>query len=247
MLFSVITVSYNSASTIKKTVDSVLSQQMSDFEFIIVDGCSTDNTTEVVRSYTDKRIKFLSEPDNGLYDAMNKGLTFASGKYIAILNSDDVYVDSSVLMDVAKRFEESQAEVVAGDLYYFKNDVKKKTRRYNCGEYKSKKQWKAGWHPPHPSTFFAKSVYERYGNFDVTFPIAADYDFMFRTLYINNCSFAKIPRALVAMREGGESTRNLNSYFRANCEVLKVWKKYHLTLPMFFIIRKIFCKLLFHV
>lgn len=245
-IFSVITVCYNSAKTIAETMNSVLSQSVENIEYIIIDGASVDDTIMIVESYQDARIKLISEPDKGLYDAMNKGIALSSGKYIAILNSDDIFVDSNVLRDVLSGFELGGTEAVVGNLYYFKSEATQKARLYDCGELLSLNQWKNGWHPPHPTTFFTKSIYKKYGKFDLAFPISADYDFMFRVLYVNKVDLLKIPRFLVAMREGGESTRSIGAYIRANREVCSVWNKYSLRLPLLFPIRKVLTKIYFH-
>ena len=158
---SIITVSYNSGSTIKQTIKSVIDQDYENIEYIIIDGNSSDNTLNVIRQYSEFIHFFISEEDNGIYDAMNKGIAHASGDIIGILNSDDFYPNSFIISNVVKSFLKNECDAVYGDLVYVKsNDITKIKRYWKAGEYTTKKI-KNGWMLPHPTFFVKKSIYLR--------------------------------------------------------------------------------------
>lgn len=223
MKISVITVTYNSAATIVDTVESVLSQTHSDVEYLIVDGASTDQTLEKLEPYRERLAGLLSEPDRGMYDAMNKGIGQAKGELVAILNSDDVYADAEVLSRVAECFEASGADCVYGDLYYVSSDLSTVVRDWRSGSYQPD-QFKRGWHPPHPSFFVKRSVYEALGGFNIELKIAADYEFMLRVLQAQGYTVAYLPEICVKMRTGGASNRSLGNIWKANCECYRAWR-----------------------
>jgi len=223
MRISVITVTFNSAPTITDTVESVLSQTYSDVEYLIVDGASTDQTLEKLEPYRDRLAGLLSEPDQGMYDAMNKGIAQAKGDVVAILNSDDVYADAEVLSRVAECFEVSGADCVYGDLHYVSPDLSTVVRDWRSGTYQSG-QFKRGWHPPHPSFFVKRSVYEALGGFKPDLKIAADYEFMLRVLQKQGCAVAYLPEVLVKMRTGGASNQSVRNIWKANCECYRAWR-----------------------
>ncbi|RTR35956.1 glycosyltransferase [Shewanella canadensis] len=241
--FSVITVCYNAASTISETIESVLQQTDICFEYIIMDGCSTDDTVELLNNVTDPRVKFISEKDNGLYDAMNKAISLASGKYIAIINADDIYVDEFVLSSVKQEFERSLADIVSGHLYYFDTDFSKKARRYRCSPLSNRAKWGLGWQPPHPSTYVKKEVYDSIGLYCPSYKISADYEFLLRALFVNKYKHSVIDQDLVAMRLGGESTAGVKSIYLGNKEVLDAWKRNGKKAPFYLVFIKLFNKL----
>ena len=176
MKISIITVVRNNASTIKDAIESVLSQKYHDIEYIIVDGCSTDGTLEIIQGYSTQITKIISESDKGIYDAMNKGISLASGDVIGILNSDDVYFDENVIGDVINTFEEKQIDSLYGDLMYVeKNDLNKIVRYWKSSVFKVG-SFSKGWHPPHPTFFTKKNIYEKYGLFDTNMRVSADFD-----------------------------------------------------------------------
>ncbi len=223
MLISIITVSYNSASTIKDTIQCIKNQEYGNVEHIIVDGKSTDNTTGIIKDF--KHIeKFISEPDNGLYHAMNKGLQMATGDIIGILNSDDVYADNTVLNKVAAMFNDTDVQCVYGDLQYVQsNNFNKIVRTWRAGKF-VRENFLFGWMPPHPTFFVRKEVYDKVGNFNTELKSAADYEMMLRILYKYGYSAGYIPSVLVKMRSGGISNASLRNRFRANREDAKAWK-----------------------
>lgn len=223
MKISVITISFNSASTIRDTIESVLSQDYPDVEYIVVDGKSKDETVEILKSYGDK-IKWISEPDKGIYDAMSKGVKLATGDVVGIINSDDYYPDNQTLSRVAKAFENSAIEAVYGDLQYVDfSDSSKVVRNWKSGEY-NKENFLKGWMPPHPTFFLKKSVYDKYGYYDATFKSAGDYELMLRMLYRHNIKAGYIPHVQMKMRVGGVSNVSLKNRIRANKEDRRAWK-----------------------
>ncbi len=221
MKVSIITPTFNSAETLENTIKSVLSQSYPDIEYIIVDGKSTDNTLDIVKKY-DKINKVISEPDKGIYDAMNKGIRLATGDVVGILNSDDIYASENVIDRVVKAIKET--DCCWGNLLYVdKKDENKTIRRWISSEYKED-LFEKGWHPPHSTFFVKKNVYDRYGVFNLNFKIAADYELMLRLLEKNKISFSFIPEILVKMKIGGTSNRSVLNIIKANIECYNAWK-----------------------
>ena len=222
MKISIITVCYNSSATIRDTFESVLSQTYSDIEYIVVDGASTDSTLEIAAEYSGCITRLVSEPDNGLYDAMNKGIEAATGDVIGILNSDDLYENNTVISDVAASFAASPtSDLVFGDVVFVKPDqLDVVTRHYRAGHFKA---WKLrfGWMPPHPATFIKKSAYEKVGLYSLDYKISADYEMFVRMLLVNDLTLTRLDKVLVRMRSGGVSTSGFSSTIRLNKEIVK--------------------------
>lgn len=221
MTISIITAAYNNATTIKDTITSVCNQTLKPFEHIIIDGVSTDNTLEILKNYP--HLKIISEPDKGIYDALNKGIRLAKGDIIGILHADDFYTDSFVLKNVLQAFEKNECDAVYGNLQYVKNtNVHKLVRNWNAGNYERKKI-KQGWMPPHPTLFVKKNIYEKFGYFDLNYSIASDYELMVRFLWKHNISLAYIQRVLVSMRTGGKSNKfnNLLKKMHEDYQIIK--------------------------
>lgn len=223
MKVSIITVVYNNAQTIKDAIDSVLSQTYKNIEYIIIDGASTDGTVEIVKSYGDKIAAFVSEPDRGLYDAMNKGIALATGEIVGILNSDDFYIDNRVIERVVREFEEKEVDSVYADLVYVKHENLDKAVRYYDSRHFSPEKFAYGWMPAHPTFFVKRWVYEKYGVFRTDLKIGADFDILARFLYTHKISYSYIKEVLVKMRVGGVST-SFSSIWINNIEQLKVCK-----------------------
>lgn len=221
---SLITVSFNSAKTIKDTIESVLSQDYALIEYVIIDGASTDGTIEIVKSFGDKISKFVTEKDNGLYDAMNKGISLATGDIIGILNSDDVYANAQIVSEVVSIFLAKQVEVVYGDLFYFKTGFPDVPVRFYKGGQFSIKRVKYGLMPPHPTFFIKREVYEKYGVFDTRYTLSADFDLILRLLGVHKVSFWYLPKVLVKMRVGGKSTSSIKRTMLMNREDLESCK-----------------------
>jgi len=241
---SIITICYNSEKTIADTIQSVLSQTYNDVEYIIVDGASTDSTLEIVKSFGKQITQLISEPDKGIYDAMNKGVSMASGELIGILNSDDFYTNSDVLEQVVKQLMKSNTDALYGNLLYVdQSNTNKVKRRWVSGRYKREK-FKWGWMPPHPAFFVKKSVYDNYGNYTLELKSSADYEFMLRVLYKHRISCSYLPQIITKMRVGGQSNASLSNRLKANTEDRNAWRLNGLK-PFFFTlhlkpIRKIF-------
>lgn len=223
MTISIITATYNSAATVKDTLDSIASQTYPSIEHIIVDGLSKDNTLEIVSRYPHVK-KTVSEKDKGIYDAMNKGIVLSNGEIVGILNSDDFYANTEVLEKVMRCFEDPTVEAVYGDLQYVaQNNLSKVVRHWKAGTY-TKRSFYYGWMPPHPSFFVRRSVYDRLGLFHLDLKTAADYEIIIRFLLKNKIKAAYIPEILVKMRTGGASNASLRQRIRANQEDYWAWR-----------------------
>jgi glycosyltransferase involved in cell wall biosynthesis len=224
MKISIITVCYNSAETIEDTINSVLNQSYQDIEYIIVDGASTDKTMELVNRYSSRISKVISEKDSGIYDAMNKGISLATGDVVGILNSDDVYASHEVIHKVADAFKREKAEGVYGDLVYInQGDTDKVIRYWKSGGYKEG-SFKLGWMPPHPTFFVSKEKYQAWGMYNLSLKSAADYELMLRFIHKQGLKLVYIPEILVKMRVGGMSNENIFHRLRANREDKKAWE-----------------------
>ena len=237
MKVSIITVVWNNKETIKDAIDSVLNQTYKDIEYIIVDGASTDGTIDIVNSYKDKISKFISEKDNGLYDAMNKGIQLSNGDIIGMLNSDDFYIDEFVIENVIKEFEAKDVDSVYADLVYVNPGNLDKVVRFYDSSYFSPENFAYGWMPAHPTFFVKKEIYERYGVFRTDLKIGADFDILVRFLYIYNISFSYMREVLVKMRTGGVST-SFNSIWINNIEQLRVCRDHNIDTNIFKILLK---------
>lgn len=223
MKISVITATYNSAETVRDTLTSIRLQDYSDIEHIIVDGRSSDGTLEIVAGFPHVA-KIVSEKDNGIYDAMNKGIELATGDVIGILNSDDIYIDHSVLSAVAKAFGDPAVMTVYADLQYVQADNLDRVKRtWITGPFR-KRSFYYGWMPPHPTFFVRKEVYERTGLFNTDLRTAADYELMLRILVKYGVPAFYIPRVMVKMRAGGVSNASFGNRLRANREDRLAWK-----------------------
>jgi len=228
---SVITVVYNGVHTIRFAIESVLSQDYPSLEYIVIDGGSTDGTLDILQEYKDRIHYLISEPDKGIYDAMNKGLKVCTGEWVALLNADDTYAHNQVLSKVQQCFYTTLAEAVYGDLNYV-NAKGRVLRRWKSGSYnKNKFLW--GWMPPHPSFFLKKKAYDHYGLFSLSLKYAADYELMLRMLFKHGLQAHYIPEVLVKMRAGGVSNASWSNRLIANMEDRKAWKMNGIH-PLFF-------------
>ena len=236
---SIITVCFNSAITIEDTIKSVENQKGADVEHIIIDGLSKDGTIDIIKR--NKSVsKFVSEPDNGIYDAMNKGIVLATGDVIGTLNADDFYANENVLEEVAKVFLDPNVEACYGDLVYVnQKDTEEIVRYWKSRDYVSG-LFKSGWMPAHPTFFVRKSVYDRLGGFDLSYKIAADFELLFRFIEQNKIETKYLPKVLVKMRLGGTTNKNLSNILRQNKEILSILKKQY---PDFSVLKFAFAKL----
>lgn len=220
---SIITATYNSANTVRDTLESVAKQSYGNIEHVIVDGVSKDKTLDIVQKYSHVS-KVVSEKDKGIYDAMNKGVALATGDVVGILNSDDFYAHEDVLEDVMDLFQDPNVDCVYGDLQYVDaHNTQKIIRTWISGKY-NRKKFLYGWMPPHPTFFVRKEIYQELGNFNLTLRSAADYEFMLRVLFKNSKRAAYLPDIIVKMRAGGMSNASLKHRLKANGEDRKAWK-----------------------
>ena len=223
MKISVITVCKNSGKTIRQTIESVQSQTFKNIEHIFCDGGSSDDTTDIIKSVGGEKATLLEGTDNGIYDAINKGIKNATGDVIAILNSDDFYCDENVLEKVAKTFSNG-TESVYGDLIYVNQQNTNKIVRYwKTGQY-TPNNFLWGWTVPHPALFIRKSVYDKYGLYNESYKIAGDYDLILRLLYKHKISAKYIPEVLVKMRTGGASNGSLAKNVKVHKEDVLAWE-----------------------
>jgi glycosyltransferase involved in cell wall biosynthesis len=243
MKISIITVSYNSAKTIETTFESVLHQTYSNIEYIVVDGGSTDNTLKIAENYSEIITVLVSEQDNGLYDAMNKGIKLATGDIIGLINSDDLFCDPDALSKVVNVFKTNKnLDSVYADLFYVsQNDIDKVARRWVSG---TQKKFKYGWHPAHPTFYIKKTVYDRFGLFDLSFRLAADFEIMLRFLDKHKISTVYLKDPLVKMRLGGKTNKSLKNIYYQNLECLRAFDNNNLKVskllyPFFRIIPKV--------
>ena len=229
MKVTIITVVYNNRDKIQDAIHSVLSQDYDDIEYVIVDGASTDGTVEVIqeaiKKYSERIIKFVSEKDDGIYDAMNKGIRLANGDIIGMLNSDDLYINDNVISTVVKEFLEKKVYTIFADLVYARADDLDKIVRYYSSINFTPKKMAYGWMPAHPTFFVKREVYKQFGLFKTDYMIAADYELIARFLVKNKVSYSYIPKVLVKMRVGGASTESLKSNWILNKEILRACKE----------------------
>ena len=235
---SIITAVLNGRNTIGDTIRSVLNQGYKNVEHIIIDGGSTDETLEVIKRYINKAIRIISEPDQGVYDALNKGIKLSSGDVIGILNGDDFYAHDKVLNMVADVFKDQNVDSCYGDLQYVsKKDINKVVRYWKSSDYQYGK-FIYGWMPPHPTFFVGRKIYEQFGYFNTSFRIAADYELMLRFLERYRISTYYIPDILIKMRVGGMSNRSLRNMALKSYEDYKAWKVNHLKINFYTILFK---------
>jgi len=225
MKVSIITITYNSAETVEDTIQSVLSQDYSNVEYIIIDGASRDDTMAIVNRYRDKIATIISESDKGIYDAMNKGVSVATGDIVGILNSDDFYADSNVITDVVASMKQTNSDACYADLVYVdKEDTSRVVRSWKSGEY-TPGFFLRGWMPPHPTFFLKRSMYQKYG-------------------HKHGISLSYLPRVITNMRTGGQSNVTIKNRWKANREDRLAWKMNGLQPGLFTLVRKPLSKLL---
>jgi glycosyltransferase involved in cell wall biosynthesis len=218
---SIITVVRNGETTIGHCMASVCNQTAQPFEYLIIDGKSTDRTLEIVRDHSWSAVTVVSEPDDGIYDAMNKGIRLATGDIVGILNSDDFYAESQVLEKVLALFQRSGVDAVFADLVYVRPEHPGRVVRFYSGAGFTPDKFAWGWMPPHPTLFLKRELYERYGLFRTNYKIAADYELSARLLERHKVPYAYLPEVLVHMRTGGVSTNGLRSNWILNREILR--------------------------
>ena len=242
MKISIITVCYNSIKHIENCLASIKSQNYKDIESILIDGGSTDGTLSLLKSRNHKFSTLISEPDKGIYDAMNKGIRHASGDVIGFLNSDDYYVNNEIISKVATVFNcNSAIDACYADLIYVDQlNTSKIIRHVKSAQYR-KGLFSIGWCAPHPTFFVRRSVFDRLGNFDLRYKIAPDFDLIMRFLEVNKIKSKYVSEIWVKMRTGGISNKNLKNIFLQNLEVLSALKKNNIPFSYFrFFYNKLF-------
>ena len=228
MKYSVVTVSFNSAKTLRDTIQSVLSQSYPDIEYIIVDGKSKDNTVDIIKEYEPKfngRMRWISEPDNGLYDAMNKGICMATGDIVGIINSDDFYHRTDVIEQVAKAFQDKAVQAVYGDVRFVNPENLDKTVRYYSSKNFSLRRFRYGFMPAHPTFFTYRGYFEEWGYYKTDYKIAADYELLTRFLYTHRLKSKYLHLDFMKMRLGGASTASIKSNVLLNKEIVRACKE----------------------
>lgn len=236
MKISLITVTYNAAHTIERCIKSVVAQTYPNLEYIVIDGHSADHTAHIISKYKSSINKFISEPDNGIYDAMNKGIALATGDVIGMLNADDFFADEHVLADVAQAFEISTANIIYGDIN-FVNKQDKVIRKWRSGSYQHG-DFNWGWMPPHPSFYAKRELFHQYGVYNPNYGTAADYELMIRFIHTHKINIYYINKVLVNMLIGGVSTKNINNRVKAWQNDFKAMQRNGLSFPLISIMLK---------
>jgi glycosyltransferase involved in cell wall biosynthesis len=243
LIISVITVSYNSADTISDTIKSVLAQTYSEIEYIVIDGGSSDGTIELVKSYGDRISKFISDPDDGIYDALNKGIKLATGDIVGIMHSDDFFYSNLVVEKIASAFEEIDTDAVIGDVQFVAPSDTLKIVRYFSSKKFSLTKFRFGYMPPHPSFYVRRELYEKLGYYKTDYKIAADFELVLRFLLINKIKYKYIEMPFVSMRSGGVSNKSIGSNITLNKEIARACRENGVKTNFFFIYSKYFTKI----
>ncbi|WP_222868285.1 glycosyltransferase family 2 protein [Saccharophagus sp. K07] len=228
---SIITATWNSSKTVAATMESLARQTFQNYESIIVDGLSSDDTLDVVRRSGVRIGKIISERDKGIYDALNKGIAAAQGEYVGFLHSDDILASPSSLEKLVDCIDRKKPDAVYADLQYVdKENTNKVIRYWKSGSY-SRSRLKNGWMPPHPTFYMRRNLYSELGGFNLNYKISADYDSLMRYLWVNNVRLEYLPEVLIKMRIGGASNRSLSNIIRKSKEDFAVMKEY--SMPVF--------------
>lgn len=245
MKVSIITATYNSSNYIRDCIESINNQSYKNIEHIIIDGKSKDNTLNIINTLPNRITKIISEPDNGIYDAMNKGILLSSGDIIGILNSDDLYIDNNIISKIVEEFNaDSTLDGIYTDLVYVKSsDINKIVRLWKTGEFKLN-SFKKGWHPAHPTLFLRKRVYLKYGVFDLKFKLASDFDFMLRIFEKFNIKSKYLPIISIKMRLGGATNKSIKNILKGNKECIQSFNNNNIKATNFYLFYRLFPKLL---
>lgn len=243
MKISIITTTYNSESTIKDTLESVNSQIYSFIEHIIVDGGSKDNTLSLIERYGKRVSTVISEPDKGIYDAMNKGIQAATGDVIGILNSDDFFTSNNIIQTVVDSFKNNDIDALYGDVHFVSPENLSKSVRYYSSSVFKPSLFRFGFMPAHPSFYMKKVCYDKYGLYALDYKIASDFDLLIRYLYKEKINCKYIKKDFVTMRTGGVSTENFNSRVTLNKEIVRACRKYGIYTNLFMLSMKYLYKI----
>lgn len=243
MKVSIITVTYNSEKYLEDCIQSVIKQEYPNIEYLIIDGKSTDETLNIIQKHSGFITKFISENDNGMYDAINKGMQMATGDIIGVLHSDDVFAGNGVVSAVVEAFKANKVDAVYGDLnYVYAEDISKIYRNWK-GKIFHRRLFHKGWMPAHPAFYFKKELLEKYGNYKIEFKSAADYELMARYLYKHRVPAIYIPELMILMRRGGMSNSNIKKRIQANRNDYLAMKTNGIPMPLLVSIVKPLSKL----
>ena len=239
MKVSIITATYNSEATILDTIRSLESQTYKNIEYIIIDGLSSDNTIELVSSNKVLFPRIFREPDSGIYDALNKGIDHATGDIIGFLHSDDLFAYPNAIKDIVNKFQETKTDAIYADLEYVsKSNLNETIRYWKSGPF-DRSKLKLGWMPPHPTFYVKKSIYQKFGKFDLNFKISADYDSILRYLWLNKINVGYLEKVVIKMRVGGASNGNLTKILHKTKEDIVALKKNGIFWPIALTIKNI--------
>lgn len=242
--FSIITVCYNSEKYIEAAIRSVLAQTYPNIEYIIIDGNSSDNTRSIINKFEGKIHKVISEPDDGLYDAMNKGIKNATGDVIGFLNSDDLFINENVIQGISNAFYKVDTDCIYADLYYVSSENPENiVRHWKTSPY-IYSNFKHGWHPPHPTFYVKKKIYDQFGCFNLKFKLASDFELMLRFLEKNRIKSYYFPKPIVKMRLGGATNNSIVNIFRQNVECYKAFKLNGIPVSIFYPLFRVIPKLI---
>jgi len=243
MKITLITATYNSEATIADCIQSVDNQTHYDLEHIIIDGRSKDNTLDIIKFMPNRVTQIISEPDHGIYDAMNKGIKLANGDIIGILNSDDFYASNNILAKIVKTFKTTNCDAVYGNLDFVATaDTTKIIRHWKSSPF-IPGSFTKGWHPPHPTFFVKKEVYKKFGLFDTNLDVSADFELMLRFIEKNHVKVSYLDETIVKMRYGGESTGSLKKIIEGNRNILRAFKKNGIKVSPFYTVLRLIPKL----
>jgi len=245
MKISIVTVAHNSSSTIRDTIESVLNQTYADIEYIIVDGLSIDQTVPIIVEYHSRfngRMRWISEKDDGIYDAMNKGIRMATGDLVGILNSDDFYHKTSIISTIADAFGNSLTQAAFADVRYVEPNNLEKTVRYYSSKKFTPNLFRFGFMPAHPTFFTYRKYYEAFGYYNTSYSIAADYELLIRFLYKNKLKYQYLPVDMLKMRTGGVSTTSWRSNYVLNREIVRACSENRIYTNIYILLLKYFIK-----
>lgn len=245
MKCSIITVAYNSSDTLYDTIQSVFLQSYADIEYIVIDGMSIDNTVDIIKAFEPKfngRLKWISEKDKGIYDAMNKGISMATGEIVAILNSDDFYHRTDIIQRVIEAFQDARVQAVFGDIRFVNPDNLNKTVRYYSSRNFSPIRFRYGFMPAHPTFFTYRRYFECFGYYHTDYKIAADYELLIRFLYTYRLRYRYLPLDFMKMRTGGASTASFKSNLLLNKEIVRACRENGISTCMPLLFLKYFIK-----
>ena len=233
---SIITVAFNAQNTIERCINSVLGQKFKNIQYIIIDGGSTDGTCKIIGDYRSNIDVFISEPDNGIYDAMNKGIALATGDVVGTVNADDFFADDEVLNNIARAFAEQDTSIVYGDLDYI-GTGDKIVRKWRSGKY-NRGMFSWGWMPPHPTFYCKKSLFDKLGAYKLDYGSAGDYELMLRFIHLNNINPYYLNKVLIKMVVGGVSNKSFSNRVQAMGFDIKAMRDNNIVLPMVTILFK---------